>query len=879
MFTPVERLKVTGANNLVVNGNFEVLSPSDANFGWKNTEGANISTECWELSATGGYNGKGSITSKSVDATATLYQAVPFEAGKTLLVSFKIKAADNGAFASSITAGSANYVDVYANADGSASKTADRFQQVATSVSISEGDWQDVSFCFRDTVSGGSAGSVIIALGRLPEGTVVSDFEVKEAQQVFDTRIAEREFAYTDWLVGTGKFPEGQDTFNEAYGELKEQILEMDEIGDGESLLEQFLTVREDWLNESSTELISQIDRYNISALGKYNNKDLKTIGDWTFTGGRWGHPNKAEDFTADISGSYNLGSHTATITHALGGSFAADADYLFSMEAMDYFYMASKGDNGWYTPDYSVPAAPVKMFVGSDTLQWDNVSQRAYARYGAIGKMADGAEKLTVGINFPMREADTRNYGGHASCKAPSLRILGYSQSAVERAAYIGKVYTQQTELGKRLTWANEDYADAQRPWGKEALKDSTDKYQPMYTESLNYVDADGKDLKNPDMPAEGYDATLLAAVKAMNSARNAFSKLNAPFTNIISTIENAKEVETLRVYSGSTKKAELDAAIAAAQALHDAKLTAAFNTEDSLALVNIKNDLETAIEAYKAAVPETVLVDIDFGTQQNPTAIKQRNGEAAEGEEPELITYIAGAKGEIILADSSACTLGVDQQDSLGILRIGNTEGTVNFTGAPEKSTDIVKFNFDYYFGNLINCKAGFYIKDTDGNDIAGLYFSKYSGNDDINTFGVNYNSNINGVGSSKTSTTDVAAIGNRTHFEVILDYGKGKMYCETSGSKGTFRTDEVDLPTAQIPAQFVIKTNYSVDARFCWFDNLKITNVSAGEYDGIFSVNSDKTEVKNSNVKYNLAGQRIMTPSKGQVYIMNGKKYIAK
>ena len=261
VFTPEQRLKVTGSSNLVVNGDFSNLSPADANFGWKATTGSNVSTEMWTLSADGGYNGKGAIISQSVDADATIYQAVPFTAGQTLLVSFKIKVPENGAFSSSITAGAANYVDVYANADGSANKSADRFQQVASSVALAEGDWQDVAFCFKDTISGGSAGSVIISLGRLPEGTVVSDFEVKEAKQVYDTRVADRMYRYIDWLISTGKFTEGQDEFAEQYGELKEIINTTDEIGDAEANAEQLITLRDEWLDNNSTDLIKYIDR------------------------------------------------------------------------------------------------------------------------------------------------------------------------------------------------------------------------------------------------------------------------------------------------------------------------------------------------------------------------------------------------------------------------------------------------------------------------------------------------------------------------------------------------------------------------------------------------------------------------------------------
>lgn len=873
VFTPEQRLKITGDQNLVVNGDFSSQSPSDANFGWKAADGTNLSTELWTISPDGGVNGKGAVISQSDDAAATMYQAVPFTPGQTLMVSFKVKASDAGAFSTSTSAGSLNYIDVYANTDGSASKTAARFQQVGSSVAIAESGWTDVTFCFKDTVSGGSVGNVVISLGRLPVGTTVSDFEVKEAQEVFDTRIADRAYKYIDYLLESGKFPETQEEFKEGYEYLKETLAETDAIGDAEDLLSQIITLRNDWLDNNSTELIKYVNRWDITAQGKYNNKDLKTLGDWVFEGGRWGHVKGAENFTSSIPGNYAFDKQTCMIQRAVGAPFTVDNDFLFSMEGEAQNYFKTKVDGSWYAVNYGEAVDPVKMFVGNDTITWDNVSDRAYAQFGAIGHLPADAEKLIVGIQF----ASFGDHGGWVSCKNPSLRIIGYSETQIKRAAYINDVYVQQKALIERLDDSRDKIADSQRPWGKEALQDSVNLYQPLYEQSLTYVDADGKDLKNAEMPEEGYDATLLAAVKAMNSARNNFSKINAPFTDIVATIAMAEETKELRIYSESTKKAELNAAIASAQALHDAKLTTAFNSEDSLALVNENTALKAAIEAYKVAIPETAVVDIDFGTQENPIAIKERS--EGEGDDAVLTYYIPGAKGEMVLSDSTVCELGYQKTDSLGMLHFGNMEGTVKFEGAPAKATDIVKFSFDYYFGSLITKNAGWYIKDADGNDIAGLYISKYSGTSVTNTFDVNYNSNITGVGSSSASNAAIAAASNRTHFDVVLDYGKGKMYCQTSGSKGTFTSDEVDLNQEQTPASFVLKSDYNNTDRRCWFDNLKISNIAAGKYDGIFSVDSDKTEVKDNNVKYNIAGQRIMTPAKGQIYIMNGKKYMGK
>ncbi len=876
VFTATERLKVTGTENLITNGDFSVQSTSDAGFGWKDATGANVSTDYWLHTSTEGYDGKGGLISQSDDAKATLYQAVPFTAGQKLMVSFKVKADDS--FSSSVTSGNTNYIDVYANADGSVSKSAERFQQVASSVVVGS-EWTNVTYCFSDTVSGGSTGYVVVSLGRLPINTVISDFEVKEVSKVFDTRIADRAFTYTDYLLEhKDLFPEGLEDFEEYYELMKDEdegiySAEYDDVSSAESALEDFENAQEEWLDQNSTELITYVDRYDITAQGKYNNKDLKTLGNWVFEGGRWGHVKGAENFTSSIPGSYAFGAQTCMIKKDAGAPFTAGDKYLFRMDGMGYHYFKSKVDGSYTTIDYSKVVESAKLFVNNDTTTWNTVSPYAYSTYGAIGTFPADSAQLVVGVQF----ADFGDHGGYVSCRKPSLRIIGYSESAIKRAKYINDVYVQQEALRVRLEDAAERVADAQRPWGNQPLQDSIDVYTPIYNASLAYVDAEGKDLKNPDMPESGYDDTLLAAVRAMNTARNNFANINKPFTDIVASVELANETKGYRIYSGSTKRDELEAAITSAQGVHDSKLNTEFNSADSLDLVNANVALTAAIEAFKAAVPETVLADIDFGTQENPTTIQSRT--EGEGDETTEVVYIAGAQGEMILADSTVCSLGYQGTDSLGMLQFGATTGTVNFNGAPAKSTDIVKLSFDYYFGNLIYMNAGWYIKDADGADIAGLYFSKYSGTNEINTFGVDYNNKISGVGSSSAGNAAVAAKSNCTHFDVVLDYGKGKMYCQTTNSsKGNTTTDEVDLDVTKTPAQFVIKSNYNVAGRYCWFDNLKISNIAAGEYSGIKNIATDKGEVKN-NIKFNLSGQRILTPSKGQIYIMNGKKYIAK
>ena len=152
--------------------------------------------------------------------------------------------------------------------------------------------------------------------------------------------------------------------------------------------------------------------------------------------------------------------------------------------------------------------------------------------------------------------------------------------------------------------------------------------------------------------------------------------------------------------------------------------------------------------------------------------------------------------------------------------------------------------------------------------------MYYSSYDGNDDLNTFGVDYNKYIPGVGSSSQSNSAIAASSNKTQFDIVLDYGLKTMYCTTISSKGTATTEAIALPELA-PAKFVLYSGYNNVDRRCWFDNLKIWNI-AGTDDAVENIEAIRPVDNNI---YNLQGQRILAPVKGQIYIQNGRKMIAK
>lgn len=531
VFTTDARYKVTGETNLIVNGDFKVSNPSDAGFGWTDDTGGVLDTEKWQISPEAGPDGATALLSKSAAAGVTIFQTVPFNAGQKLLVSFKIKVPT--AVTSSTTVGDGTYIDVYANADGSASKTAEGFKQVASAVSVGT-DWTDVSFAFSD--ESGAPGSLIITLGRLEAGSLVADFHVQEAQSVYDTRVSDRAINYAEYLANCGEFTEGVDEFKEVIAAMKEMILDPT-TGDDQSAMEALIgslaTEQNNFLDKSSADFMDNIDKGgDFTKWTNYNAGGLKTYGDWTFVGGRWQHGKGADNCNDYYQFGYLKTAGSATITKegVMGGR------YMFAIDAMAQSWSKKN------VRDYTYYHPYLHVFVGTDSVEYKTIDNRVYNTYTAFGNIADG-ETLTAGVAYPQFGETKR--GGIFYIKNPVLRLLGITKDELDRKTLVASIKTQQDVLNERLGLAREDIAGTTYPWGKAALQDSVDKYQPLYEASLAYVDVNGNDV-GIDIPLE-YDDVLLAAVRMMGNARSAMHTLNEPFTTLVQ-------------YKDSTAQARLD-------------------------------------------------------------------------------------------------------------------------------------------------------------------------------------------------------------------------------------------------------------------------------------------------------------------------------
>ena len=584
VFTHDAKFKVVG-NNLIANGNF--ASNYD---GWKDYADGALSPDYWSIETGAAEDGKGNVI-QSADASADLtgnymYQAVPFESGKTYVVTFKMKGVEPGT--SSITQKTSNYVDVFANADGTVSKTADRFQQVATTDAL-KAEWTSYSYSFTDTVTGGSTGYIVVSFGQLTQGTQISDVEIREVESVFDTRISDKEIAYAKSLLAIDDFKNGRDVFNGVLEGIEGAFgsSAMDDPSTAEDALKSFVDAENTFLNANSYDVSSMINSKQL-----WTTKMQKaggTYGDWYVEGsGRWFHDPSSDPYIRDyFPGAFSLNAGTAKIVKKMPAG-----KYFFSCESKGHRMAgSSKALNG--VPDYTWTVEGCKVFVGKDSVAF-NLDQRNFERHFVMSTVADG-DTLNAGFWHP---ALTEKLGGQIYVQNPVLRIVGDNSNGemktyVENYVTLNAIATQANSLKVMLDSAVVVAAKAEYPWGKAELNDTTTKYQAVYSE-----------LSALQPGAELFDVaadSLMQSMRIVRSAIQAYYDLNAPYTDLKAQIAQANESINLPA-NANGDKASFQTVITKAQGLID-NTTADYSEEVAQQMTDAKAELVAAQTVFEAS------------------------------------------------------------------------------------------------------------------------------------------------------------------------------------------------------------------------------------------------------------------------------------
>lgn len=583
VYTHDAKFKVVG-ENLIANGNF--ASNYD---GWKDYADGALSPDYWSIETGAAEDGKGNVIQSAnggADLTGNyMYQAVPFESFKTYVVTFKMKGVEPGT--SSITQKTSNYVDVFANADGTVSKTADRFQQVATTDALNA-EWTNYSYSFTDTVTGGSTGYIVVSFGQLTQGTQISDVEIREVESVFDTRISDKEIAYAKSLLAIEDFKKGRDEFSgtieSAEGFFKTP--DSDNPSGAAEAINSFVLAENAFLDANSYDVSSMINSRQLwrTKIQKANG----TYGDWYVEGStRWFHDPSSDPYIRDyFPGFYSLNAGTAKIVKKMPAG-----KYFFSCESKGH-RMAGTGKATQNVPDYTWTVEGCKVFVGKDSVAF-NLDQRNFERHFVMSTVADG-DTLNAGFWHP---ALTPSLGGQIYVQNPVLRIIGNNANGemktyVENYVALNAIATQANSLKVMLDSAVVISAKAEYPWGKAELNDTTTKYQAVYSE-LSVLQP-GAELF--DVAADSLEQSM----RIVRSAINAYYSLNAPYTDLKAQIAQANESINLPA-NANGDKAPFKTVIEKAQGLINSA-TAEYNEELAQQMKDAKTELVDAQAVFES-------------------------------------------------------------------------------------------------------------------------------------------------------------------------------------------------------------------------------------------------------------------------------------
>ena len=788
-------------------------------------------------------------------------------------------------------------------------------------------DWQTVSFA---TEADGVSRDWYLYICNMNTTVEIKDIEIYPAVEVADVRKAVEPLTFAKAL---------RDAFNWAESDelagLKENIESVEGITseNGPQDLTDALEGLQDAVNDFVT---ANLDDYlatcakgskwiEVSTKGQ----KIKTIGDWThfylnddgaraYDTDRMMHCNNNDQATResmaywlsmpDFGYGSALGNHGLIMTKELKAG-----SYIFAMKGNSHTQYAKNtpftGADGYQSNDGWKQGKMVISIENSETGEilkdaaiealpalWDEYEQAVVV----ADIPADGKYDFVVNFTQPTDDpyyGTGRNYGGSYYMSDPQIlcKLQGYN---AKELAYIEAVRAQITAGRTNYDQAIAYQADENYLWGKADLKACTDTMLVKIEAYEAYDDASivatfepetyeaGATNVNSQLEHEVY----VEVARDMIAANRTFLAVNDTLTSLTTAIANAKEILNARVYDSATGKNAFQEVISGAEALNAQMKDTDYSEENAAAIKAKIEELNEAAETFKATVPASslsILADIDFA---NP---------AVSGEEG--IFTISGAVNYMTLPNYNTDEDDANSTNSYyyqgfwkngekvypEMLRVGNGEATVAIPAEQQVSgTNILKLTFDYYFARLTKTYntpggtySGFYLKDADDNKIAQLYYSPYwtaTENDEENTFGLNLSSTyLPSIGKTGQDNDAIAAENNVTHFEVVLDYGTKKMYCITTTNNGTTQTsNQISFDGTPI-ATFAVASSHENAARRCWFDNLKIEQITAGEPSGILTL---KADVKD-NAVYTINGVRVASPTQKGIYIVNGKKTVIK
>lgn len=848
-----------------------LLQNSDFSSGMSQWNSINetVLDDVFVLNEGAGPSGENSLKASSSSSNGC-YQALSLSAPGTYVLVFQIKGSaagftdvsrtNNAPFQSGM-----NYINLIFNEDGVPTGATSRVElPLGEGGSFGTDDWTTV--CLPLVVEA-EEGYLIPEIAALAEGVEVTNVEVHLATAVYDSRTAQNFKDYCQ-AIYDGYDWNNDPVYMEAVGEreyvsqFKTAIDNLQEAIDTKTNIEgkelDLRTTLDAFLTSNIDEIFQYMGKGNNAAswsywTSKFNKLNQENTGNpyWSFNTDRWCHKTASEN--AELGIEWMTGSSgdwdniaTATLTLEKG-------TYFFGFEGEGGRGTINKND---WARSKAIKTAYFEYFFNGDTIQ-NLVLDPALRQKFIHGFTLDKDSTITFGIRCNNTEGVDRNNwhstgstGMFTKLYAPVLYKVYSGVGLTEQEKYYLKdVEEQLTEMDARLATTYTMWeTDATRPWGKDELKAGYDEYKAQYDEWRALTE---------DEVLENYlyeDKVLSDTIKnnAVNPIKNTlwanYTNLNKPFTDLVDTLALANSVyadPTFELYDLATFKAVIDAA----QDVYNTKMAAAtseFVQEDSLALREAAHSLILGIEAFKNSLVAEAILDVDFETK------------AVQNEDE---TYsIVGAKGQMDFASNAFKIWGGEdaaeawntsttfvqgywnggETENPGVLRVGNYSATATIADEdlPNVATadtelgsavDLVNVSFDVYYGYLGSKNLTFALQDINGETIISESLGAGTWDDQLGIADGLYNS----VGSSSASNSAIyTTANNKTHFDLVLNYGSQTIGATMDQAKNGSRTvSGVEMKSIEPLKYFVLSSNYNNGDRRCWFDNLKIEVVRKG------------------------------------------------
>ena len=905
VYTPQGRFQITG-DNLNADNTFQNMT------GWTVIGAGKTLADKFNTVADGyapGFNSMVSVDGDTADE-GMYFKFEPTDANGVYIVSFALKGAALNTIKTFINGDNTATVDKDANLVKVAGNTAGTYTYPETADEVVVNTWEELKEdwqTFYYAIQGdGTARTWFISFTKMATTIEIADLQIAPAMQFADLHqrdaMLEKLKAYRDCY-------NWKDEVWSKFDGYPEVIAGLEAIGDesGQAELDELIEVAKEVLAEF---LYENMDDYlsadNQNYLGiketEGNIQKVSNYGEWTClpTGRAFWNSGAYPDL-GHFGGNNSWAYSNPNDPMGIYMSKALDpGSYVFTIESLAAL-RAESTSNSWthnegWDPAYGV-ASIVNTATGDTIVSVvKGLDSRVYTPFIVPIQITEGGT-YEIAFKAWCKEAykDIKN-GSVVYVKDATLYGKNDNKYNQKQLAYYNNVMTQITTGRDNLTSATGYLADETYLWGKDALKAVVDEIEPKIA-AYEAMDQDAIVAtydRDVYVNTTSEETGLLQyevyqqATKFIIAANREFLAENDTLNSMQAVIDNAEKTIAMRIYDSATGKATLQAAIDKAKSLQAQMKASQYSEENAAAIVAANAELNEAVATFTTTIPANciaTIVDIDF----------EKN---AELNIDNFLYYIPGAKGSM---EFSSWT---DQEPSnqefqkgywangeqlwKGYLRVGQGTGTVIFDPTENGSmgTNILKVACDMYVQGLSGKSLGFFLKDAEDVDIFGLFHNFYNNTNTTNTTEVNTDyiwakSGGSYANASPADATDSVTNNplEKTHFEVIMDYGRKSIYSTITSVNGSTASNEFVLEA--VPTKFVLQCDYNNNDRRAWFDNLLIQRITAGATDpydptGIEAV---KTAVPMAEGIYTLSGQKLKTvPAKG-IYIQNGKKFIVK